>query len=254
MPQMDRFPEELDALLNARGRRLIRDLPRLEALMKKKRTPIVVIDDIMDDGVARDCIRLLDEAMYPYLRRMHFPIPRTALTDMEENYTEKLPKTMRVKTITFNSPRSKALEAARQCGLAGLMWSKSFRDLAQRATAPPLRSDYWARQVICYEPGDYSGPHNDHHPQRPEACNGFIDLHIMFSNDGVASQSLVYEESGYLSSMREVSSRAAIAIYRLPFWHYTTPLVARKGRESSARRWLLLGSFDYDPPLTKLEY
>lgn len=251
---MDRFPAEFDDLLNARGRRLLRDVPQLEALLAKRKTPIVVIENVMDDGVARDCIRLLDDAMYPALRRMHFPIPRTALTDMTDNYSEKLPKTVRVKTATFNSPRSKALQAAEQCGLATLMLSKSFRGLAQRATRPPLREDWWARQVICYENGDYSGPHNDHHPARPEACNGFIDLHVMFSNDGVLAQSLVYEENRYLSAIRNVTARAAIAIYRLPFWHYTTPLVARPGRESAARRWLLLGSFDYDPPLTKLEY
>ncbi|HET8772370.1 MAG TPA: hypothetical protein VFP80_01210, partial [Thermoanaerobaculia bacterium] len=175
-------------------------------------------------------------------------------TEMKENYTDKLPKTVRVKTVTFNSPRSKVLDAARQCGLASLMWSRSFLNLAQRATTPRLRTDYWARQVICYEHGDYSGPHNDHHPEREEARNGFVDLHVMFSNDGVGSQSLVYEEKRYLSAIRNITSRAAIAVYRLPFWHYTTPLVARPGKESTARRWLLLGSFDYDPPLKKLQY
>lgn len=251
---MDRFPAELDDLLNARGRRLLRDMPRLEALLAKRRTPIVVLDDIMDDGVARECIRLLDEAMYPCLRRMHTPIPRSALTGMTKNYSDQLPKTVRVKTAILNSSRSKAVEAARQCGLASLMGSKSILNVAQRATTPPLRSDFWGTQVICYEAGDYSGPHNDHHPERDEIRNGFLDLHVMFSNDGVAAQSLVYEEKGFLSSVRDVTSRAAIAVYRLPFWHYTTPLVARAGRESDARRWLLLGSFDYDPPLEKLEY
>ena len=251
---MDRFPEEFDDLLNARGRRLLRDVPTLESRLAKKQTPIVILDDIMDDGVARECIKLLDDAMYPYLRRMHSPIPRTALTGMTENYADKLPKTVRVKTVTFNSPRSKALEAARQCGLAGLMWSKSFHGLAQRASVPKVRSDYWARQVICYEHGDYSGPHNDHHPESAQTRNGFLDLHIMFSNDGVGSQSLIYEEKHYLSAIHNVTSKAAIAVYRLPFWHYTTPLVARPGRERTARRWLLLGSFDYDPPLKKLQY
>jgi len=254
MQKMDRFPAELGDLLNARGRRLLRDAPRLEELMRKRRTPIVVLDDVMDDGVARECIRLLDEAMYPYLRRMHTPIPRTALTGMKANYSEKLPKTVRVKTATFNSSKSRVLEAARQCGLASMMWSKSFLGVAQRASVPKLRGDYWGCQVICYENGDYSGPHNDHHPERDETKNGFLDLHVMFSNDGVASQALVYEEKGFLSTIRNVTSRAAIAVYRLPFWHYTTPLVARRGRESTARRWLLLGSFDYDPPLAKLEY
>jgi hypothetical protein len=254
MQKMDRFPAELDDLLNARGRRLLRDAPQLEALLAKKRTPIIVLDGIMDDGVARECIEILDEAMYPHLKRMHTPIPRTALTEMKRNYAEQLPKTVRVKTVTFNTSRSRAHEAARQCGLASLMWSKSFLHLAQRTSAPKLRSDFWGAQVICYENGDYSGPHNDHHPEREETRNGFLDLHVMFSNEGVASQSLVYEERGFLSAIRDVTSRAAIAVYRLPFWHYTTPLVARPGHESTARRWLLLGSFDYDPPLGKLEY
>lgn len=251
---MDRFPTELDDLLTPAGRRLLADPPQLEALIAQKRSPIVVLENVIADGVARECIRLLDEAMYPALRRMYYPIPKNALKGMKHNYSERLPKTVRVRTATINSGRSKALDAARECGLAQMMFSKSFRNLAQSVTKPPLREDWWARQVICYDTGDYSGPHNDHHPERPEAKNGFIDLHIMFSNDDVASQSLVYEDRGYLSAVHEVSSRAAIAIYRLPFWHYTTPLMARRGREATARRWLLLGSFDYDPPLKKLEY
>ena len=135
-----------------------------------------------------------------------------------------------------------------------MMTSASFQRIAQSVTTANIRSDYWSRQVICYETGDYSGPHNDHHPERDDLRNGFLDFHVMFSNPAVAQQLLVYEQRGFLSTAREVSSAPAIAIYRLPFWHYTTPLVARTGREQEARRWLLLGSFDYDPPLDKLMY
>ena len=251
---MDRFPDELDDLLTNRGRRLLDDPPQLEALIAKKRSPIIILDGVINDGVARECIRLLDEAMYPALRRMYSPIPKDALTGMKENYGERLPKTVRVRTATLNSAKSRALDAARQCGLAQMMMSKSFRRAAQQVTGPPLREDWWARQVICYETGDYSGPHNDHHPESKIARNGFLDLHIMFANDDVAGQQLVYEDRGFLSVTHDVSSRGSIAIYRLPFWHYTTPLRARSGREATARRWLLLGSFDYDPPLEKLEY
>ena len=52
----------------------------------------------------------------------------------------------------------------------------------------------------------------------------------------------------------EVTGPSGIAVYRLPFWHYTTPLIARRGREHEARRWLLLGSFDFDPPPKRLRY
>jgi hypothetical protein len=251
---MDQFPAEFDDLLNARGRQLLADPPRLESLIARRRTPILFFDGIIDAGVAAECIRLLDEAMYPRLRRMHIPVPREALTEMTENYGEALRKTTRVKTVTLNSHTSKARDAAREIGLDVMMSSKTFRRCAQAVTRPALREDHWGRQVICYETGDYSGPHNDHHPQREEAKNGFIDFHVMFANDSVAQQLLVYEERGFLSAAREVSQQPAIAAYRLPFWHYTTPLTAHAGRESAARRWLLLGSFDYDPPLERLEY
>ena len=251
---MDRFPSEFADLLNKRGRRLFRDLPHLESLIAKRQTPIVVLDDILDEDVVRDCIRLLDEGMYPHLRRMHTPVPREALTGMKNNYQEELPKTVKVKTTTLNSRTSKALDAAKNIGLADMMASSSMLRLAQAASKPPLRSDWWARQVICYEAGDYSGPHNDHHPENEAECNGFVDFHLMLSNKDVAQQLLVYEQRRFLSAVRDVSCRSAIAIYRLPFWHYTTPLMARPGRESSARRWLLLGSFAYDPPLKTLSY
>jgi len=154
----------------------------------------------------------------------------------------------------MNSERSKSLAAAREIGLAQMMESQSFFRFAEGLVGAPLSEEHQGRQVICYEPGDYSGPHNDHHPERPEAKNGFIDLHVMLSNDAVESQWLVYEERGFLSSGHDVSGTSGIAIYRLPFWHYTTPLVARRGREREARRWLLLGSFDYATPLARLAY
>jgi hypothetical protein len=251
---MDRFPAEFEDLLNRRGRRVLAEGPRLESLIARKQTPILFFDDVIDAGVAAECIRLLDEALYPVLRRMHTPIPREALTGMTENFSEELRKTVRVKTATFNSRSSRCRTAAREVGLDTMLSSASFRRFAQAVTGPNLREDHWGRQVICYETGDYSGPHNDHHPQREVARNGFIDFHIMFSNASVAQQLLIYEQRGFLTETREVTRTPAIAVYRLPFWHYTTPLQAKPGREATARRWLLLGSFDYDPPLTKLAY
>jgi hypothetical protein len=252
---MDRFPSEFEDLLNRRGRKLVAEAPHFEDLIARKKTPIVFFENVIDRGVAEECIKLLDEAMYSALRRMHTPIPAEAVTEMTENYSESLRKTVRVRTATFNSTRSKALDAARECGLADMMWSKSFHRVAQAASRAPLRVEpRCSRQVICYESGDYSGPHNDHHPERDETRNGFHDFHVMFSNGAVAQQLLVYEQQRYLSEARDVAGPPSIAVYRLPFWHYTTPLVARPGREREARRWLLLGSWDYEPPLEKLEY
>jgi hypothetical protein len=248
------FPHEFADLLNARGRRLLANPPRFDVFRKRGRTPIVLLEKLIDDRTARRCIETLDRAVYPVLRRMHVPVPREALTKMRENYSEKLPKTVRVKTTTVNSPRSRSLDVMSDIGLAQMMASESFFAFAESLIGATLDKNHWGRQVICYEAGDYSGPHNDHHPQRAEAKNGFVDVHIMFSNEAVASQWLVYEERGFLSQSHEVGKRSGVAVYRLPFWHYTTPLVARPGREAEARRWLLLGSFDFDPPPPKLLY
>ena len=244
---MDRFPSEFADLLNKRGQKLLADPPRFDVFRKKHATPIVVFDDVIDSRMARRCIELLDHSMYPVIKRMEKRIPRDWIASMKKNYSDSLRKTVRVKTATLNSRKSQALDAAREIGLAEMMRSQSFRAFAEGIVGMPVERGYWGRQVICYEQGDYSGPHNDHHPEDSNTRNGFVDLHIMFSNDAVRSQYLVYEERGFLSASHEVSGRSGIAVYRLPFWHYTTPLVGRPGREAEARRWLLLGSFDFDP-------
>ena len=248
------FPGEFADLLNARGKKLLAEPPRFEVFRKRGATPIVVLDDIIDRKKVDACVAALDREIYPTLMRMHSPIPREALTELRENYEEQLKKTSRVRTATLNSAKSRALDAARKIGLSQMMRSESFVRFAEVVVGGNLDRSHWGRQVICYGPGDYTGPHNDHHPQSKVARNGFVDLHIMFSNKAVASQLLVYEERGFLSKTHEVAVPSSVAVYRLPFWHYTTPLLAKRGRDSDARRWLLLGSFDYDPPLPKLRY
>ncbi|HEY6140971.1 MAG TPA: hypothetical protein VI670_24715 [Thermoanaerobaculia bacterium] len=249
------FPTEFADLLNRRGRKLLDGDGRgHEVFRRRGATPIVLYENLIDDDTARRCIADLDRGMYPYLKRMYTPIPREAIAKMKENYSDRLRKTVRVRTATFNSPKSRVLDAANAIGLGPMLASQTFLRFAEVVVGQPMRSDWWGRQVICYEPGDYSGPHNDHHPEHDEIKNGFVDVHIMFSNDAVASQLLVYEEKGFLSRSHEVAGPSGIAVYRLPFWHYTTPLVARKGREGEARRWLLLGSFHFATPPKRLMY
>jgi hypothetical protein len=248
------FPEEFADLLNARGQRLLAQPPRFDVFSKRGATPIVVLDDVIDGKKVEGCVAALDREVYPVLQRMHSPIPREALTELRENYEERLQKTSRVRTATLNSAKSRALDAARRIGLAQMMRSESFARFAEIVVGGTLDRSHWGRQVICYGTGDYTGPHNDHHPQSRESRNGFVDLHVMFSNRATASQLLVYEERGFLSKTHEVAVPASVAVYRLPFWHYTTPLLAKRGHESEARRWLLLGSFDFNPPLPKLRY
>jgi hypothetical protein len=186
---------------------------------------------------------VLNRDIYPLTRRMTKPIPPEALTGMKRNYSEQLPKTMRVRTALISSNKGKSYIAAKQIGVIDLLRSDDLRRLAETATGHRLYPDPGV-QIICYEAGDYSGPHNDHHPEEPHLRDGYIDVHIMLPEAGVKSQLLIYETGdGVLNRVEEVGSRAAIAIYKLPFWHYTTPLAVS---DPHGRRWLLLASFEID--------
>ncbi|MFN7134604.1 MAG: hypothetical protein ACK4N5_21170, partial [Myxococcales bacterium] len=101
----------------------------------------------------------------------------------------------------------------------------------------------WGVQALCYGPGDYVGPHNDHHPEDEEARGGYVDVHVSLPTDAVAHQWLVYARSGHFTEIVPVHEVGGVNAYRLPFWHYTTPLAAKRGREADARRWVLLGTF-----------
>ena len=49
-----------------------------------------------------------------------------------------------------------------------LLQSESFGAFAAAVSGRKLRHR-WGMQVLCYQAGDYAGPHNDHHPEDAEA-------------------------------------------------------------------------------------
>lgn len=237
---MRAFPAEFADLLNAKGRRWVAGNPPASRPAARNGF-FELIDGIIDPATARSCIRLLDRNVYPMLRHYVDRIPRGSISGMTRNYSEKLPKTMSIKTAILFNRRFREYEPAEAIGLVSMLRSESLRQFAQASTGLQLERAW--PQVILYETGDYVGPHNDHHPQQDRLKKGFVDLHIMFGNDAVAHQWLVYEQDRHLKQIRDVNLKGGVAIYRLPFWHYTTPLAARHGREGRARRWLLLASF-----------
>ncbi len=169
---------------------------------------------------------------------------------MKEDYSESLSKVFRFKTAFLIRSTARSYKSAKALGLLTMMRSDSFVAFSEAITGlrlvrPP------SLQIICYEHGDYVGPHNDHHPERDPACVGFVDVHLMLSNDAVAHQFLIYERNGHLSQIIDVNLGCGISIYRLPFWHHVTPLVAKPGRECEARRWLLLATFDIQDPTNR---
>jgi hypothetical protein len=240
---MRRFPTEFSGLLSPKGLRILNgDSPNGRALLQKEGTYFANPTNLIRRDVIDDCIRLMDENLRPYLSIEQREIPRESITRMKENYQERLTKAMHIKTAFLRRKDARSYKAAEKIGLLKMMYSASFGRFAEALTGLRLEPN-WSVQVSCYEQGDYAGPHNDHHPENADLRNGFVDLHVMFANNAVAHHYLVYEERGHFSKIVNINSRGGVSVYKLPFWHYTTPLAGKRGQEAEARRWLLLGSF-----------
>jgi hypothetical protein len=213
--------------------------------VRRHKCNLVLFRQAMPQNEIDGLIALLDRYLYPYLSAVCARIPASAITDMRRNYEEQLPKIMRLKTAYLDRTKGRARRAADSLGITELLNSEALRSLAERTTEKRLLPRPNC-QAICYDAGDFAGPHNDHHPEQTALRNGYVDVHVMLGKSTVESQVLVYEKhDGLLNAVEEVGRGAAIAVYQLPFWHYTTPLTARNGAQG-ARRWLLMASYTPD--------
>lgn len=245
---MKKFPSQFADLLSRRGRSILnRGCLDTGQAFHDGTTPLALFTGVLDPKMASACRDLLDRTLYRHVRRVDSPIPPEAMNGMRKNYAERLPKTLRFKTAYFASRTSQAYKAASGIGLFDMMRSETLALFAEAVTSLSLVRNPGV-QAILYEPGDYAGPHNDHHPEDAHLRHGYVDLHISLTNSGVSSQYLICEKSGHFSSMYSVSKNGSVAVYRLPFWHYTTPLIGKARTQKPARRWLLLASFELAAP------
>lgn len=236
------IPTEFEDLLSVAGRRVLAGTHPLCGALANPRTRFLARADLLDRAKAERVRRALEAELADSLELMTRPIPPESISAMRHDYGELLPKTSRARTIYFESRRERGVKAAERIGLARMMRSASFRAFAEALAGRRLAAG-WGLQVLRYGPGDYAGPHNDHHPENEDARSGYIDLHLSLCSPGVAHQWLVYSRAGHFSEIVSVVQPATVTAYRLPFWHYTTPLVAKRGKD--AARWVLLGTFLY---------
>jgi hypothetical protein len=240
---LNRFPREFADLLTLRGRRMLdgRDAAAAGALGRGSFVSLAGAIDAAKAGAAR---ALLEARLAPHLEVLSQGIPPESITGQTRNHQERLIKTVRVRTAYLERKGSAAWRAAERIGLIAMTGSETWHRFAEVLAGCGLDRQS-GRQVLCYGPGDYAGPHTDHHPEDPRARAGYVDMHLTLSGPGVAHQWLVYAEGGHFRHVLDVNVRGGITAYRLPFWHYTTPLVAKRGREDEARRWVVLGTFRY---------
>jgi hypothetical protein len=237
------FPAEFEALLTKTGRQVLSGRhAELSGVLAQGKSRFVSAEGLLDSKKSRGLASLLEKSLGDRLMLMEQPIPPAATWKMKVAYKEKLPKTVMVRTAMLDDAKSPARARAEEIGLIDMLRSKSFHAFAEALSGYPLRKQ-WGLQTLCHLPHDYSGPHNDHHPDEPLGRDGYTDLHLTFCSDAVDHQWLVYERAGHLQEIRSVATVGGVTCYRLPFWHYTTPMVAKRGREKQARRWVLLGTF-----------
>jgi len=234
------LPPEFEDLLNRQGRRVLAGTHELCGALADPRRRFLMRDDLLNRAKVARVRTALQEGLGDTLEPLDKPIPPDSIWEMRRDYGELLPKTARSRTIFFDSRREPGAKAAERMGLARMMRSQSFRAFASALAGRKLRSG-WGTQVLRYGPGDYAGPHNDHHPENKDAKKGYIDLHLSLRTPQVEHQWLVYARAGHFSEIVPVGAAATITAYRLPFWHYTTPLVGT----AKAARWVLLGTFLY---------
>lgn len=227
---MRRFPDDFTTLLAAK-----RIQQQLTAV-----TPFAWLPGAIDRAKAAALGDLLEREMAPHLVPLSDAIPPESITGQTRNYQERLKKVVRVRTA-YLERRGKAWRVAERLGLVDMLRSDGFRGFAESVSGRRLDPKL-GLQVLRYGPGDYHGPHTDHHPEEPRARDGYVDMHISLPSADVADQFLVYARDGHLTEMVNVGV-PGVAVYRLPFWHYTTPLRAKRGRAATAQRWLILGTF-----------
>jgi hypothetical protein len=220
-------------LLTARG---LRTLAANRGVLKTGRR-FVALEGLFDAAKCRALLERLERYVAPHLTAFEQPIPPETVWGLTENYAETLPKTVRCRTVTLAS-RSKGARAVEQSGALDVLKATWMRELAEGLSGRKLRRG-WGTQVLAYGPGDYAGPHHDHHPEEPLARDGYTDVHLTLCTKAVRAQTLVYAPRDHFSEQASVARSGTLTAYRLPFWHYTTPLQGGP----TARRWVLLATF-----------
>jgi len=162
-----------------------------------------------------ECIRLLDSDDVPG-DEANAPngFPREALTEMTQNYTDSLPKTVRVRS--GDSERAKIGKRWMLRGDRPLR-DDEFTELSASGTsgnASPLGNSGWGRQVICY-----GRRRLQRSAQRPSS-RGRRGRARLRRSTSCFRMTMSKPSSCTRSALLSVSARrlaiSALAIYRLP--------------------------------------
>jgi len=243
MPRKPPIPLEFEELLTPAGKRVLAgDVPDICGALADPKRRFIALSGMVATSKAERLRATLEREMAGLLTDLSQPIPPETIWDMKRNYDDWLPKSVRCRTAYLENRRGAAWRRAKELGLIDLLSSDSLIAFAEAVLGRKL-DPKGGQQILRYGPGDYSGPHTDHTPEIGRANKGYLDFHLSLISPGVAHQYLVYAKSGHFTEMVPVAESGCLTLYRLPFWHYTTPLQAKPKQERKAARWVLLGTF-----------
>lgn len=159
---MDRFPAEFADMLGPHGKALMKaggtDSARFAQTYSANSsgtTPLAFLPRMLSQSWAKRARQLLDTTMLEHVQRIESRIPQQAITGMRRNYSEKLPKSLRIQTVYFNSPRSTAYRAATEIGLLQMLRSESLAQFAERITGLRLDRRRGVQLILYVAPEFY---------------------------------------------------------------------------------------------------
>ena len=153
---------------------------------------------------------------------------------MRHDYGELLPKTSRARTIYLREP-ARARRESGGADRAGAHDALGIVPRLRRGAGRPQAAPRLGPAGAALRAGRLCRA-AQRPPSREQGCarRATSTCIVSLCAPGVAHQWLVYSRAGHFSEIVSVARPATVTAYRLPFWHYTTPLVTKRGRGCGA--------------------
>ena len=179
MPRKAPIPIEFEDLLNRAGKRVLAGTADVCGALADPRRRFVALRGMVDKAKAERLRTTLEREMSALLTDLSQPIPPETIWEMERNYDDWLPKSVRCRTAYLENRRGAAWKRAKELGLIDLLSSDSMIAFGEAVLGRKLDRK-GGQQVLRYGHGDYSGPHTDHTPEIKRAAKGYLDLMLSY--------------------------------------------------------------------------
>jgi hypothetical protein len=254
---MKTWPCEFSDLLSEQARALLdQPAPLAQFAMDNGQTPYVNLGQVIDPA-ARDAGLELLEQGWPIMQghREENPLRPEDQCAPELDYAS-CPYNSRLYHMFCPIASDSGDEDFRRffldSGLLAMCRSDSMRRFAEAITGYRLLQNQRSGVlVICYGAHDYLSLHNDvKWPMQAGWVDSaepiaYVDLHLSFVTDAAEQQYLVIQEGRFCNRiMGGKPVNGTVSVYRLPFWHYATPLVPRAGEDAQCRRWIVMANYE----------